>query len=157
MKEEIKSDKKYHTIETYIEATKNVVKAEEQNNNKSKCYNNLPEGGRENSTKRIGRHFGNNWRKNKIITKIDKGGAVAIIDFEDYVKDAEHQLNNEDPYRKLRRLQHDSTQTHTIYVEGTVIHIRNDKLISKNIVEQRETLIYYTRLKIHKQEILEAQ
>ena len=50
-------------------------------------------------------------RNDIIITKADKGGAVVITDVEDYVKEAEHQLNNKDAYRKL---QHDSTHTHKI-------------------------------------------
>ena len=31
-----------------------------------------------------------------IITKADKGRTVVIIEFNDYVKEAEHQLNNKD-------------------------------------------------------------
>ena len=37
-------DKNHHTIETYIEATKNALETEEQNNNKNKYYNNLRKG-----------------------------------------------------------------------------------------------------------------
>ena len=50
-------------------------------------------------------------RNDIIIAKADEGGAVVITDVEDYVKEAEHQLNNKDAYRKL---QHDSTHTHKI-------------------------------------------
>ena len=41
-----------------------------------------------------------------IITIEDKGEAVHIIGVEDYVKEAEHQLNNKSAYKKL---QYDST------------------------------------------------
>ena len=34
-------DKNYHTVETYIEATKNALETKEQNKNKKKHYNNL--------------------------------------------------------------------------------------------------------------------
>ena len=34
-------DKNHHTVETYIEATKNALEIEEQNNCKNKYYNNL--------------------------------------------------------------------------------------------------------------------
>ena len=33
-------------------------------------------------------------RDDIIITKADKGGAVVIIDVEDYITEAEYQLNN---------------------------------------------------------------
>ena len=48
-------------------------------------------------------------RNDIIITKANKGGAVVIIDVEDYIKEAEHQLTNKDSYKKL---QYDPTQTH---------------------------------------------
>ena len=34
-------DKNHHTVETYIEATKNALETEEQNNCKNKYYSNL--------------------------------------------------------------------------------------------------------------------
>ena len=37
-------DENHHTVETYIEATKNALETEEQNNNKNKYYNNLTKG-----------------------------------------------------------------------------------------------------------------
>ena len=85
-------------------------------------------------------------RNDIIITKADKGGAVVIIDVEDYVKEAEHQLNNKDIYRKL---QYDSTQTHARLVNDTITRFKNDKLITKNIakglkVQQPETPKFYT-------------
>ena len=38
---------------------------------------------------------------NAFITKVDKGGAVVIIDVEDYVKEVEHKLSNEDVFKKF--------------------------------------------------------
>ena len=75
--------KKYHTIETYIEATKNILEAEEQNNNKNKYYNNLTKG-KITALKELAD------RNEIIITKTDKGEAEVIIDVEDYVKEPEH-------------------------------------------------------------------
>ena len=77
---------------------------------------------------------------------------VVIIDVEDYVKEAEHQLNNKDAYKKL---QYDPTQTHTRLVNDTISRFKNDKLITENIakglqVQQLETPKFYTRAKIHK-------
>ena len=76
-------DKNHHTVETYIEATKNAQETQEQNKNKNKYYNNLAK--RERKTlKELAD------RNDIIITKADKGGVVVIIDVEDYVKEAEN-------------------------------------------------------------------
>ena len=76
-------DKNLHTVETYIEATKNAQETQEQNKNKNKYYNNLAK--RERKTlKELAD------RNDIIITKADKGGVVVIIDVEDYVKEAEN-------------------------------------------------------------------
>ena len=127
-------DKNHHTVETYIEATKNALETEEQNNNKNKYYNNLTKGERK-ALKELAD------RNDIIITKADKGGAVVIIDVEDYVKEAEHQLSNKDGYKKL---QYDPTQTHSRLVNDTITRFKNDKLITENIakglqVEQPDT------------------
>ena len=86
-------DKNHHTVETYIEATKNALETEEQNNNKNKYYNNLLKGER-----KVLKELAD--QNDIIITKADKGGAVVIIDVKDYVKEAEHQLSNKYGYRK---------------------------------------------------------
>ena len=76
-------DKNHHTVETYIEATKNAQETQEQNKNKNKYYNSLAK--RERKTlKELAD------RNDIIITKADKGGVVVIIDVEDYVKEAEN-------------------------------------------------------------------
>ena len=79
-------DKNHHTVGTYIEATKNALETEEQNNNNNKYYNNLTKGERK-ALKELAD------RNDIIITKADKGGAVVIIDIDDYIKEAEHQLS----------------------------------------------------------------
>ena len=145
-------DKNHHTVETYIEATKNALETEEQNNNKNKYYNNLTKGERK-ALKELAD------RNDIIITKADKGGAVVIIDVEDYVKEAEHQLSNKDGYKKL---QYDPTQTHSRLVNDTITRFKNDKLITENIakglqVQQPETPKFYIRPKIQKQETPDAQ
>ena len=92
------------------------------------------------------------YRNYIIITKADKGGAVVITDVEDYVKEPEHQLNNQDAYKKL---QHDPTQTHTGLANDTITRFKNDKLITENIakglhVQQLKTPNFYTQPKINK-------
>ena len=69
-------------------------------------------------------------RNDIIITKVYKGRAVVIIDVEDYVKEAEHHINNKDVYKKF---QHDPTQTHTRLVNNTITRFENDKLIAENM------------------------
>ena len=71
-------------------------------------------------------------RNDIIITKADKGGAVVIIDVDDYVKEAEHQLSNKAVYKKL---QYDPTQRHTRLVNDTITRFKNDKLITENIAK----------------------
>ena len=99
---EWRPDKNHHTIKPYIEATKNAVETEEQNANKNKYYNELITKGKRTALKEFAE-----WN-DIILAKVDKGRAVAIIDVEDYVKEAEQQLNNKGVYKKL---QHDPTQT----------------------------------------------
>ena len=112
-------------METYIEATENTLKSEEQYNNKNKCYNNL--------IKREKAALKELASKNDIsATKADRGGAVIIIDVEDYVKEAEHQLSNKDTYKKL---QHDPTPTHTRLTHDTITRFKNDKTITENIAK----------------------
>ena len=77
-------DKNHHTVETYIEATKNALETEEQNNNKNKYYNNLTKGERK-ALKELAD------RNDIIITRADMGAVVVIIDVEDYVKEVEQQ------------------------------------------------------------------
>ena len=79
-----------------------------------------------------------------IITKAYKRGAVAIIDVKDYVKEAEHQLNNKEAHKKL---QNGKTQTHTRLVDDKIC-FKNDKLITENIanglqVQLLETPTFY--------------
>ena len=82
----------------------------------------------------------------------DKGGAAVIIAVEHYAKEAQHQLNKKDAYKKL---QYDPTQIHTRLVNDKTTHFKNGKLITGNIatglqVQQPETPKFYTRPKIHK-------
>ena len=59
-------------------------------------------------------------RSDIMTTKADKGEAVVITDVEDYVKEAEHQLNIKDPYKKL---QHDQRQKHIQDWSMTQLHV----------------------------------
>ena len=145
-------DKNHHNVEKYIEATKNTPETEEQNNNRSKYYNNLTKGKRK-ALKELAD------RNDIIIRKAENGVAIVIKAVEDYLKEAKHQLNNKDAYKKL---QYNPTQTHTGLVNDTITRFKNDKVITENItkglqVQQPETPKFYTRQKYIKQETLDDQ
>lgn len=90
--------------------------------------------------------------KNDISTiKADKGGAV-IIDVEDYAKEAEHQLSNEDTYKNPSKWPNTNTYKIVPWHNST---FQNDKSITENIakglkVQQSETTKFYIRPKIYK-------
>ena len=42
-------------------------------------------------------------RKNIIITNVDKGGAVVVMDIERYINEVNRQLSNKCNYKKTRR------------------------------------------------------
>ena len=45
-------------------------------------------------------------REDIIINNADKGGAVVIVDTNDYIKEAERQLDGKDNYHNYFRIQH---------------------------------------------------
>ena len=130
---------------TYIEATQRELE-KEQTKLKEKPYNNLTKNERT-SMKELSE------RKDIIITKADKGGAVVIVDVKDYIKEAERQLNNTENYRKL---QEDPTATNMKLVNYTIERFKKQKLINEKVAEglkrnDPKTPKFYLRLKIHKE------
>ena len=118
---------------TYIEATQEELE-KEQTKMKEKPYNNLTKNKRT-SMKEPSE------REDILITKIDKGGAVVIVDVKDYIKEAERQLNNTENYRKL---QEDPTKN------------KKQKLINEKVAEglkrnDPKTPKFYLQPKIHKE------
>ena len=83
---------------TYTEATQREIEKKKQTKMKEKPYNNLTKNERT-SMKKLSRE------EDIIITKVDKGGAVVIVDVQGYIKEAERQLNNIKNYRKLQEEQ----------------------------------------------------
>ena len=83
---------------TYTEATQRELEKKKQTKMKEKPYNNLTKNERA-SMKKLSRE------EDIIITKVDKGGAVVIVDVQGYIKEAERQLNNIKNYRKLQEEQ----------------------------------------------------
>ena len=83
---------------TYTEATQRELEKKKQTKMKEKPYNNLTKNERT-SMKKLSRE------EDIIITKVDIGGAVVIVDVQGYIKEAERQLNNIKNYRKLQEEQ----------------------------------------------------
>lgn len=87
-----------------------------------------------------------------IIFPADKGGGIVIQNEEDYIKEANRQLNNTDHYK---RLPYDTTLTNATQIRKTLIYLENHgkipqfghkNLLPKNI---RTSPIYFLP-KIHK-------
>ena len=69
-------------------------------------------------------------RKGIVITDADKGGDVVILDVEDYVKEAERQLNNKENYRKIN---YDPTTVNNETIHKVISRFQKENLLSKNI------------------------
>ena len=72
----------HHSIETFTEATRNEIEKTKQPN-----YSNL-------SVKEQRALHELQSRDDTVITEADKGDTVAMLDVENYVKEAERQLHN---------------------------------------------------------------
>ena len=81
----------HHTVKTFINAIENDLKETPRS---CKNRNNLSKGELDSLDKL-------KTRDDIIITRADKGGAVVIIDVEDYIKEANRQLENSTFYDKL--------------------------------------------------------
>ena len=65
-------------------------------------------------------------RDDILITKVDKGGAVLIMDVDDYIRDANRQLNNTDFYKKIPN---DPTESNRNEVNNTVNEFKLQRLL----------------------------
>ena len=92
-------------------------------------------------------------RNDIVITDADKGGAVVILDVEDYVKEAERQLNNKENYRKII---YDPATANNETIHKVISRFRKENLLSKNIseglkTENPKTPCFYLKPKLHKE------
>ena len=65
-----------------------------------------------------------------IITKADKGGAIVIVDVDNYVQEANQQLDNKGFYRKLTM---DTTKINRIKVNRTINELKSSHLLDEKI------------------------
>ena len=89
-----------------------------------------------------------------IITDADKGGAVAVADMDDYIKEAERQLNDKGNYHILPQ---DPTLVNNSLVNQAIDCCKKEKLITHEIVDRLKTSDprtprFHTTPKIHKPE-----
>ena len=69
-------------------------------------------------------------RDDIIITKVDKGGAVVLVDVNDYVEEANRQLGNKEFYKKLTI---DTTEINRIKVNRTINELKSSHLLYEKI------------------------
>ena len=91
--------------------------------------------------------------KGAVITTADKGGAVVIMDAENYIKEVNRQLSDKKNYKTL---QTDPTLQHNKMVNDTLDRFKNENLLSKKTAEglkiiKPKTLKFYIGPKIHKE------
>ena len=91
-------------------------------------------------------------RNDIIICNADKGGAVVIIDIDDYIKEAMRQLSDTKHYKELPN---DPTTLHCELVNNTINKFKNDGLLEDKLAEglkvtEPRTPLFYLLPKIHK-------
>ena len=69
-------------------------------------------------------------RDDIIITKADKRGAAVIVDVDDYVQEANRQLDNNEFYKKLTT---DTTEINRIKVNRTISELKSPHLLNEKI------------------------
>ena len=92
-------------------------------------------------------------RDDIIITNADKGGAVVIMDVNDYIREAKRQLNDSKNYKVLAK---DPTTTNNDLVNQTIDRFTKEQLINENIANglkntSPRTLQFYISPKMHKE------
>ena len=92
------------------------------------------------------------YNKDLIITNADKGGALVIMNTDNYIKEDNQQLSHKASYKQLTQ---DPTLQHNRIVNQTIEKFKNQKLLPKKIadglkVTNPKTPKFYMSRKIHK-------
>ena len=135
----------HHSIETFIEATRNEIREKIEKKRPSK-YSNL-------TAKERNALQEQQSRNHIVITDADKWGAVVILDIEGYVKEAERQLNNKENYRKVNYY---PTTANNETIHKVISRFQKENLLSKNIceglkTENSKTPYFCLKPKVHKE------
>ena len=114
----------HHTISTFLESFSNSLN-ETLNRQKDKTVHNLSKEEAKASQSLMNRN-------DIIICNADKGGAVVIIDIDDYIKEAMRQLSDTKHYEEIPN---DSTTLHCELVKNTINKFKNDGLLEDKLAE----------------------
>ena len=92
-------------------------------------------------------------RKDVIITNVDKGGTVVIMDVEKYINKAKHQLSDKPNYKML---QQDPMLQHKDLVNDRIDRFKKENLLSKKQADGLKSFNskhpkFYSSPKIHKE------
>ena len=134
----------HHSVTTFISLVQNEI---------DKCHNEIKPLPKSNLTKKEREALHTLKTKNDIvITKADKGGAVVIMDVEDYINEANSQLQKTENYREVDR---DLTSEHELIINNTIKQFRNSNLLEPKVADNlitnnSRTPRFYTLPKIHK-------
>ena len=88
-----------------------------------------------------------------MITKTDEGSAVVIVGVDDYIQEANRQLDNKDFYKKLTI---DTTEINQIKVNRTITdlkssHLLNEKIANDLLSSEAKTPQFKMLPKVHKE------
>ena len=135
----------HHTINTYVEAVKKDIK-QSKTVTPRKLRPNLSKDEKV-ALKDLSK------RDDIIITNAGKGGAVVIMDVNDYIREAKRQLCDSKTYKVLAK---DPTTTNNDLVNQTIYRFTKEQLINENIANglknpSPRTPQFYISPKIHKE------
>ena len=135
----------HHTVKTFIQKVRNDLSSHVSTNSPERPKPNLSPGEIE-AMKDL------STRDDIIISKADKGGAVVIQDLDDYLAEANRQLENTEFYKKVDR---DLTNEHIGIVNETVKKFLAEKLITERAakaltVKEARAPKFYMLPKVHK-------
>ena len=135
----------HHTINTYVEAVKKVIEQTKTVPPK-KITSNLSKDEKV-ALKDLSK------RDNIIIANADKGGAVVIMDVNDYIREAKRQLNDPRNYKVLAK---NPTATNNDLINQTINRFKKEQWINDNIANglknpSPRTLQFYIFPKIDKE------
>ena len=133
----------HHTVNTFCEAISNEIKTKTE---RKTTYNNL----KKSELQALDEL---QTRDDIVITRADKGGAVVIMDVDDYVAEGNRQLSDKNFYKKLN---HDPTPIYAERINNTIEQFKDEGLISETVAEglkvhNPKTSNFYLNPKIHKE------
>lgn len=133
----------HHSVETFCEALRNEMR---NSTDERKCYSNL-------TNLELQAMDELRKRDDLIFTKADKGGALVIMDVNDYIREAHRQLEDTQFYK---RLPNDPTKPYSERINKAVDKFKDEGLITETVanglkVQEPKTSKFNLNPKIHKE------